>query len=161
MTLSKNNKHWHRYIWSQTSSDFTATYITSEFVVFVFEETLHYCHYCQREVIVIWIKSLSNTLVSVYIHLLQIEQINLWLRRNICSIFQLYDCTAESATSSRTIPYRLLTTGNYKWSDSSCESGCVSVAYHTSLKSGTSEMFPRSATGSLSVCHKVLCTFLG
>lgn len=104
----------------------------------MFVETLHYCHYCQREVIVIWIKSLSNTLVSVYIHLLQIEQINFWLRRSICSIFQLYGCTAESATSSRTIPYRLLTTGNYKWSDSSFESGCISVACHTSLKSGTS-----------------------
>lgn len=25
MTLSKNNKHWHRYIWCQTSWDFTAT----------------------------------------------------------------------------------------------------------------------------------------
>lgn len=25
MTLSKNNKHWHRYIWCQTSWNFTAT----------------------------------------------------------------------------------------------------------------------------------------
>lgn len=129
MTLSKNNKHWHRYIWSQTSWDFTAT---SEFIVF--EETLHYYHYCQHEVIVIWIKSLSNTLVSVSIHLLQTEQINFWLRRNICSSFQLFDCTAESATSSRTIPHRLLTTGNSKWSDSSFKSGCMSVSYHTSLR---------------------------
>lgn len=123
----------------------------------MFVETLHYCHYCQREVIVIWIKSLSNTLVSVYIHLLQIEQINFWLRRSICSIFQLYGCTAESATSSRTIPYRLLTTGNYKWSDSSFESGCISVAYHTSLKSGTVKC---SACFWVNWASDIKCVFL-